>query len=92
MRVPIGVSGEGFGVGFRGVVLLWKTREKGEGGGEVGGGVLVRRQGIGKLMRTRVSRLPFSKLRKSDGHEWQKLCIVPHSNPLVHPYLGPLSV
>ena len=36
--------GEGFGVGFRWVVggdVLWKTREKGKGGGE-GGGVHAR--------------------------------------------------
>ena len=40
--------------------LLWKTRQKGKGVGRVGG--VGTGKGTGKSMRTRLSRLPFSKL------------------------------
>ena len=76
VQVPIGVPGRGglgLGSGGRRVkVVLWKMRENGEGGGEgrgwggsgvgrVGGGVGTGR-GTGKLLHTRLSKLPFSKL------------------------------
>ena len=52
--------GRGLGLGSGGgggVVFLWKTREKGKGVGRVG-------SGVGKSMRTRLSKLPFSSPRK----------------------------
>ena len=64
MRVPIGVPGEGFGVGFRVVVgggSLWKIKEKGKGGGE-GGGWGGDRQRNRQVNAQALSKLPFSDL------------------------------
>ena len=56
--------GEGFGIGFRWVVgggfHVKKMGDKGKGMGRVGGGVGTGK-GTGKSMRTRLSKLPFSK-------------------------------
>ena len=41
--------------------FLWKMTEKGKGVGRAGGGVGTDK-GTGKSMRTRLSKLPFSKL------------------------------
>ena len=63
MGVPIGVPG-GAGRGRvqgGGLVFLWTMREKGKEVGRVGGGVGTGK-GTGKSMRTRLSKLPFSKL------------------------------
>ena len=59
--------GEGFEVGFKGVVgggggFLLKTKEKGEGFGRWGRWVGGPANGTGKSMRMRLSKLPFSDL------------------------------
>ena len=48
--------------GVVGVAFLWKMRGKGGGGGEGGRVGLGRGEGAGKSMRTRLSKLAFSKL------------------------------
>ena len=61
MRVPIGVLGGGAWGRIRGVVLLWKLREKGKRVGRVGWWGRDRQRNR-QVNAQDLSKLPFSKL------------------------------